>query len=234
MKDATQAAENQVIASLAEQQLDVPPANDESVRAYLLQNPDFFSRCPELLEKLVIPHERSGSVSLVEKQSEILRNKVRQLSRKIHQLIAIAKQNERIYRVYVDLNLRLWRCTDFEDIQNTLEQVMLQQLKLSAVAIKPFKGPYAMPEIQQRLFIEKHFKNRAFYFGRLTEHEKHLLFDEQTAQSCVLVRLGVDNDCGILAVGSNDPGHFNPDMDTLLLTQLQQFLNILLPDILGA
>lgn len=227
MKDATQPS----IATLdarEEEQLSA-----EQVRAYLLQNPSFFAHCPELLEKLEIPHEQHGSVSLVEKQSEILRNKVRQLSRKIHQLIAIAKQNERIYRVYVDLNIKLWQCKDFGDIQNTLEEVMLTQLKLSAVAVKPFAGPYAMSELHQRLFTEKHFKNKLFYFGRLSQHEKQLLFDEQPAESVVLVRLGIDKDLGILAVGSNDPGHFNPDMDTLLLTQLQQFLNILLPDAIG-
>ncbi|WP_100657687.1 DUF484 family protein [Alteromonas flava] len=227
MKDATQPS----IATLdahEEEQLSA-----EQVRAYLLQNPSFFAHCPELLEKLEIPHEQHGSVSLVEKQSEILRNKVRQLSRKIHQLIAIAKQNERIYRVYVDLNIKLWQCKDFGDIQNTLEEVMLTQLKLSAVAVKPFAGPYAMSELHQRLFTEKHFKNKLFYFGRLSQHEKQLLFDEQPAESVVLVRLGTDKDLGILAVGSNDPGHFNPDMDTLLLTQLQQFLNILLPDAIG-
>lgn len=228
MKDATQTADNAITALSTE---DASVSADD-VRAYLLNNPEFFAHYPELLEKMHIPHEQHGSVSLVEKQSEILRNKVRQLSRKIHQLIAIAKQNERIYRVYVDLNIRLWQCKDFADIQNTLEQVMLQQLKLSAVSIRPFRGPFAMTEIHQRLFTEKHFKNKLFYFGRLNQHEKHLLFDEQPAESAVLVRLGGDDDLGILAVGSNDPGHFNPDMDTLLLTQLQQFLNILLPDLL--
>lgn len=229
MKDATQTADS-AIATIAP---DDAAVRAEDVRAYLLNNPEFFAHYPELLEKLVIPHEQHGSVSLVEKQSEILRNKVRQLSRKIHQLIAIAKQNERIYRVYVDLNIRLWQCKDFADIQTTLEQVMLQQLKLSAVSIKPFSGPFAISEIHQRLFVEKHFKNKMFYFGRLSAHEKQLLFDEQPAESVVLVRLGTEDDLGILAVGSNDPGHFNPDMDTLLLTQLQQFLNILLPDLVG-
>jgi uncharacterized protein YigA (DUF484 family) len=231
MKDATQTAEEQNVTSMEAVDTHLPDA--DSVRQYLLQNPEFFSHYPELLEKMHVPHEQHGSVSLVEKQSEILRNRVRHLSRKIHQLIAIAKQNERIYRVYVDLNLKLWSCKDFGDIQDTLEKVMLKQLKLSAVSIKPFQGPYAMSEIQQRLFIEKHFKNKAFYFGRVSDHEKQLLFDEQPAESVVLVRLGSNNDLGILAVGSNDPGHFNPDMDTLLLTQLQQFLNILLPDLIG-
>ena len=75
----------------------------QDVYTFLAQNPDFFIRYPELLEKIKIPHAQKGSVSLVEIQSEQLRKKVRQLNLKLSQLVSIAKQNEKIYRVYTDL-----------------------------------------------------------------------------------------------------------------------------------
>ena len=65
----------------------------EQVAAYLRENPDFFSKFPQLIEKITIPHVHKGSVSLVELQSEQLRKKVRSLSHKLNQLISIAKQN---------------------------------------------------------------------------------------------------------------------------------------------
>lgn len=204
----------------------------DEVTKYLITHPQFFAAHPQLLEQLEIPHIHKGSVSLVERQSEQLRHKVRQLTGKLSQLISIAKQNEDIYRIYADLNLRILRCTDISAVQMVLAEVMQEQLNLSSVALKPYKGAFALPEIQRKLFFEKRFKDNAFFFGRLSEHEKKLLFNDQQAESVALLLLGAQGELGILAIGSMDPGHFNPDMDTLLITQLQQFLSILLPKLL--
>lgn len=204
----------------------------EQVAAYLLENPDFFTQFPHIIEQIIIPHVHKGSVSLVELQSEQLRKKVRSLSHKLNQLISIAKQNEAIYRVYADLNLRILKSTNFDDLTFILEEVIQENLQLASVTLKPFKGAHALPEIQQRLFIEKRFKRDQFFFGRLSDHERKLLFADQEANSAALLLIGDSGELGILAIGSKDPGHFNPDMDTLLITQLQQFLGVLLPKML--
>lgn len=205
----------------------------EEVKDYLLANPEFFAQYPGLAERIDIPHHQKGSVSLVELQSEQLRKKSRQLSHKLSQLIAIAKQNEKIYRIYADLNLQLLKCRYFSEVQDTLEDCMKQKLKMSAVSLKSFGGANALPEIQRKLFIEKRFKQDCFFFGRLSQHEKHLLFGDEPAESVALILLGDKGELGILAIASRDPSHFNPDMDTLLITQLQQFLNVSLPNLAG-
>jgi uncharacterized protein YigA (DUF484 family) len=204
----------------------------EQVAAYLLENPDFFTQFPQVIEQISIPHSHKGSVSLVELQSEQLRKKVRSLSHKLNQLISIAKQNEAIYRVYADLNLRILKSTNLDDLTFILEEAIQENLQLASVTLKPFKGAHALPEIQRRLFIEKRFKRHKFFFGRLSDHERKLLFADQEANSVALLLIGDLGELGILAIGSKDPGHFNPEMDTLLITQLQQFLGILLPKML--
>lgn len=205
----------------------------EVVRDYLLNHKEFFVHNVDLLEKLAIPHDTKGSVSLVEAQSEQLRRKIRILSQRLNQLITVAKQNEKIYRVYVSLNLQLMSCKSLDDIQTILELTMLEQLKLSSVKIIPFKGIMALPELQQRLFIEKRFKKEQFFFGRLSNHEKQLLFTDEVAESVALVLIGEEKPLGLLACGSADAGHFSPNMDTLLLRQLKQMLNILLSECLN-
>ena len=150
----------------------------------------------------------------------------------MNQLITIAKQNEAIYRVYADLNLRILKATNLDDLKFILEEVIQENLKLASISLKPFKGAHALPEIQQRLFIEKRFKRQKFFFGRLSDHERKLLFADQDANSVALLLIGDLGELGILAIGSKDPGHFNPEMDTLLITQLQQFLGIMLPKML--
>lgn len=205
----------------------------EQVSHYLTSHPQFFAQHSDLLSKLEIPHSQKGAVSLVELQAEQLRKKVSLLNHKLSQLISIAKQNEEIYRIYADLNLRILKCNEFVDVQLTLEKILQEQLQLSCASLKPFKGPFALPEIQQRLFIEKRFKKEHFFFGRLSDHERKLLFADQEAESVALLLLGERGELGILAIGSKDSGHFHPEMDTLLITQLQQFLNILLPKLLA-
>jgi uncharacterized protein YigA (DUF484 family) len=204
----------------------------QQVANYLLANPEFFEQNPSLVEKFNIPHTQKGSVSLVELQSEQLRKKVRTLNHKLSQLISIAKRNEEIYRIYADLNIRILKCTSMEDLVFILEEVIQENLNLASVSLMPFKGAHALPEIQRRLFIEKRFKREKFFFGRLSDHERKLLFPEQDVKSVALLLLGDLGELGILAIGSTDPSHFNPDMDTLLISQLQQFMGILLPKLL--
>ncbi|WJG09661.1 DUF484 family protein [Aliiglaciecola sp. LCG003] len=211
----------------------VADINSLDVARYIEQHPDFFIDFPELTEKLKLPHQQKGSISLFELQSEQLRKKNRMLSHKLSQLIAIAKKNEEIYRIYADLNLQLITCRFFSEVQDKLEDIMLDRLRLSAVTLKSFSGAHALPEIQRKLFIEKRFKQEFFFFGRISSHEKQLLFADQSVESVALMLLGDRGELGILAIASHDPGHFNPDMDTLLITQLQQFLNVLLPNLAG-
>ena len=212
---------------------DTTELSSADVHAFLLENPEFFAQYPDLLEKIKLPHEHKGSVSLVEIQSDQLRQKVRQLNFKLNQLVTIAKQNEKIYRVYTDLNVQLLRCESVAEVQFTLEDVLQERLQLSSAVIKSFKGPHAIPELQRRLFTEKRFKNTNFFFGRLSQHERQLLFGESPAESVALMLLGDNRDLGILGISSSDASHFTPDMDTLLLQQLQQVLNIILPEMMG-
>ncbi|MBU2980078.1 DUF484 family protein [Alteromonas sp. C1M14] len=210
-----------------------PDLSVEAVRDFLLQHPEFFVHNADTLEQLVIPHQEKGSVSLVELQSEQLRKKVRQLNYKLSQLIGVAKQNEKIYRVYTDLNVEILRCKSVSEIQYKLETVLQERLNLQSVVLHLFRGPHALQELQRRLIIEKRFKTSTFFFGRLSQHEKQVIFGQETAESAALILLGDNQDMGILAVGSDDASHFTPDMDTLLLKQLQQVMNITMPNLLG-
>ncbi|MDC8829613.1 DUF484 family protein [Alteromonas gilva] len=212
---------------------DFPEVGDvtaEQVGQFLVENPDFFIQHPSILQSLQIPHAQKGSVSLVELQSEQMRKKVRLLNYKLSQLISIAKQNEKIYRAYAELNLRLLKCKDISDILLLLQETLQEELSLASVELKMFKGANALPELQKRLFMEKRFKQTPYFFGRLSQHEKQLMFGDQTAESTALILLGDNNDLGILAVGSHSADHFTPDMDTLLLNQLREVLNVVLPE----
>lgn len=205
----------------------------EWVKDYLLANPDFFNRYPILVEELNIPHDQRGAVSLVELQSQQLRGKVQELQGKISQLMSVAKQNERIYRIYADLNLALFNCRSMKEILAALNKSICDELNLQAVSLKLFSGEDAFPEAQKQHFITHRLKQKDFFFGRMTQEETEQLFPDTNVSSVAIMLLKHETEVGLLVIGSYEEDHFHPDMDTLLIQQLQQMLSLLLPKILA-
>src|SRR5215468_10055798 len=78
---------------------------DVSVAEYLQTYPDFFERNSPLLVKLRLPHLRNAgsTVSLVERQVEVLRERNQALERKLKELVDVARANDaladRIHRL---------------------------------------------------------------------------------------------------------------------------------------
>src|SRR3984885_831012 len=79
--------------------------NDDTVAEYLQTYPDFFERNGPLLTKLRLPHLRDAgaTVSLVERQVEVLRERNQSLERKLKELVDVARANDaladRIHRL---------------------------------------------------------------------------------------------------------------------------------------
>ena len=72
-------------------------SEEESIAAYLQRNPEFFERHQALLARLQLPHARGGStISLVERQIEVLREKQAALESKLAELVHVARANDAI------------------------------------------------------------------------------------------------------------------------------------------
>jgi uncharacterized protein len=70
---------------------------EDAIAAYLQHNPDFFERHQALLTRLRIPHARGGStISLVERQIEVLREKHAALEDKLAELVSVARANDAV------------------------------------------------------------------------------------------------------------------------------------------
>src|SRR6185436_19236579 len=77
--------------------------DEEKIERYLTANPDFFERHQALLGRMRLPRMRTGStVSLVERQVEVLRDQKADADRRLAEFIAVARANdqlaERIHR----------------------------------------------------------------------------------------------------------------------------------------
>ncbi|HLY52761.1 MAG TPA: DUF484 family protein, partial [Steroidobacteraceae bacterium] len=72
-------------------------SEEETIAAYLQRNPEFFERHQAVLARLKLPHARGGAaISLVERQIEVLREKLAGLEGKLAELLRTARANDAI------------------------------------------------------------------------------------------------------------------------------------------
>ncbi len=68
--------------------------DEEAVAHYLQQNTDFFERHPQLLARLRLHHPRNGAtISLIERQVEVLREKFQAQEQKLAEFVRVARAN---------------------------------------------------------------------------------------------------------------------------------------------
>ncbi|WP_259365382.1 DUF484 family protein [Colwellia sp. BRX10-3] len=206
---------------------------DELIVSYLQEYPEFFNRQAEFVTSLRLPDHQRGTISLVERQLSQQRQKIHNLEEEITQLMVIANQNEQLFTLYSDLYLRLLDCTTAAELLDCLHQATTQLLSLDALKlwlVKPTDIKHSsLISHDCAEIIENRLSKDDYYFGRLQQSEQELIFAEPSTGSVVLVRLTHNQeDVGFLAISSQDAKHFDPRMDTLLLSQFKKLVAKLL------
>jgi uncharacterized protein len=205
---------NSVMTEPLMPQTDVP-FDELIIREYLLDNPDFFNRYPELLLAMRLPHMERGAISLVERRQEMLRQRVSQLEEEITSLLTMAARNEKIYQFNTELSFQLLNCADLVSLKEVLADSLKLQFNFSHVRLISVLDTDMKAIWDQRL-------HKGHYFGRLTQQEAKRLFGSEVG-SVALTKLSEDNPV-IFAIASQDATHFHPDMDNMLLEQLRRLL----------
>ena len=210
---------------------------EESIAAYLQHNPDFFERHQALLARLRLPHVRGGStISLVERQIEVLREKHASLEGKLAELVQVARGNDAIAEKLHRFTRRLLGATsqsqaitqietslreDFDafhgvlvligDPANSTEQRFVRYIRADDPNLKSFETLFASG------------KPRC---GQARDSQREFLFgsDANDIGSIALVPLGEKGSVGLLAIGSTDRDRFHPGMSTEFLARMGELI----------
>jgi len=206
---------------------------DELVCAYLREHPDFFLRQPDLLANLRLHDQQRGVVSLVERQQQTLRAKNHQLQEEITQLMTIANHNEQLFGLYSDLYLRLFDCNSVPEILDCLSQTTIELLSLANFKVwlsaEHTIAHHSIIHVDCQGVVNNRLANENFYFGRLQQSEQQRLFNQIGVGSVILIKLMHQQQVlGLIAISSDDDQHFEPHMDTLLISQFSQLVAKLL------
>ncbi|ALN87935.1 hypothetical protein LC55x_4687 [Lysobacter capsici] len=204
---------------------------------WLRRHPRFLQQFPDLSLSLVVPREEGSAASLASYQLEVLRDKNRELSRRLHELFANAQDNERLAVRTHQLTLALMRQDNAADTLRAMAASLAEDFNGDLVRLIVFK-PYDGLSDNEWLQIIEESDPRLQPFrdalsdgeplcGRLQPEKHAVLYGERAAdvQSTALLPLPGS---GLIAVGSRDPNRFFPGMGTLFLRMMGESLAVAL------
>ena len=203
------------------------------VAAWLRRHPNFLQQFPDLALSLVVPREAGSASSLASYQLEVLRDKNRELNRRLQELSGNAQDNERLAvrtqqltlalmrqdnaadtlramaaSLAEDFNGDLVRLVMFAPVEGLDDAEWLQQIDADDARLQPFRDCLADGEpLCGRLQPDKH----ALLYG---------VRADEVQSTALLPLAGV----GLVAVGSGDPNRFFPGMGTLFLRMMGEAL----------
>ncbi len=209
--------------------------SDKTVQDYLEANPDFFERHGALLRSMQLPHEAGGSVSLIERQVSMLRQKELKQRRQLKELIEVARANDLLSAKIHELTLQLFAAKDLHASISSVEEAMRSGFNADQAVLVLFGDPALFEDIDVGRFFrvvkrnddtlgpfDTFLKSNTPRCGQVRDSQRHFLFQEDADEigSVVLVPLGKKAHIGFIAIGSADADRFHPGMSVDFLARV--------------
>ena len=213
--------------------------SEDSIADYLKSHPDFFERHAPLVLGLKLPHRAGGAtISLVERQVSLLRQRNSQLERQFKDLVAVAKQNDALVEKIHQLCLKLMRAPTLKQRLERLETGLREDFaaERAVLVLFPASPTEAVregfvrrlgtddPDVRPFATFLRAAKPRC---GPLRDRQKNIFDrDADAVSSAALVPLGSEARLGFLVIGSRDPDHFHPGKRMDFLARLGEVLAV--------
>ena len=208
----------------------------EQVCEYLLASPSFFNQHPELLDDIQVTDQRDGVVSLTMRQLAVLREKNEKLQKQLEGLLAIARENDALFGRMQQLTTTLIDARCIEDVFATLDDTLRECFGADFFAIRlvgsgdeesfPISDVVWQKSDSQLEHFKRVFESQKIKCGLPTHAQAEALFNEQAedVRSAALIPLKINQQDGLLAIGSKDTDRFHPTMGTLFLAHLGELV----------
>jgi uncharacterized protein YigA (DUF484 family) len=209
--------------------------SEQAVCEYLAAHPDFFERNARVLGKLRIPHETGGTVSLVERQVSMLRQKEMKLERQLRELIQVARDNDVLAEKIHKLGIHLLAADGLNATVAAVEEAMRAGFGADQAVLVLFGNPDGFDDVDAGRFFRvvqredealgpfsTFLKGSGPRCGQVRDAQRNFLFkaDAEDIGSVALVPLGNKASIGFLAIGSVDSNRFHPGMSIDFLNRV--------------
>jgi uncharacterized protein YigA (DUF484 family) len=207
--------------------------NETDVADYLAKNPDFFMRHKPLLEVMSVPHETGRAVSLIERQTSLLRDRNQKLTIHLSDLIDIARHNDSQFEKTKRMVLALLDSATLDDVAVALEESLCRDFYGDETSLVLFSdNPLNVNNLKilprdTAGVIEPLMKTNMPTCGQLSLIENRFLFEDDAVkvQSAAVIPLVKGETIGLLAIGSYDPYYFQSSQGTLFLSYVGEVLS---------
>ena len=203
----------------------------EDVASYLRQHPEFFEQYADALAEIAIPHPHGGrTISISERQILTLREKSKQLEGKLREIIQFGEENDAIGEKMHRLTLALLGARDIGAVLNSVYLNLREDFAVPHVVLRMWRtdGRTDLPEFSP-------VSGAARDFAASLTHPyccAHAMVDTDTLfgeaaphlRSFSYVPLRDGEAFGLLALASEDPQRFYPEMGTLYLKRLGEVI----------
>jgi len=212
-------------------------SEEDSIAAYLQRNPEFFERHQAVLARLKLPHARGGAaISLVERQIEVLREKLGALEGKLAELVRTARANDAIADRLHRFTRRLLRAVPQAEAIARIEAGLREDFDAFHSALILVGDAASLPgqtfvrvvppEDANLKSFESLFASGKPRCGQARDSQREFLFGPEGLEmgSVALVPLGEKGSIGLLALGSVDRDRFHPGMSTEFLARMADLI----------
>jgi uncharacterized protein YigA (DUF484 family) len=194
---------------------------DEDVAQYLQDNPQFFNTYAEMLSEVSIPHPHGGrAVSLPERQMVTLREKNKELERKMREMLEFARENDALQDKVHQFILSLFGAHDLMGFQDVVSGKLRDIFAVPHVVLHVWKGLPPSAEVLsfadlqlQPVCLHHPVHDTQSWFGEAAPHLRSFAY--------LPLRMG-EKSTGLLILASEDPQRFYPEMGTLFLQRIAE------------
>lgn len=216
---------------------------DEQVASHLRSHPDFFERHPSVLSELSVPHVQSGpAISLVERQTLVLRERIRSMELKLADLLRHGQENDAISNAMQRWIRGLFLHREERSLPEHLSASLAHIFSVpqSGIAIWQADAQWADEPWCMRAapdYAEQIDQMMTPICGPVSLSPAASLLPDGAAhaQSIAVIplRIGAAPEAyGVLVLGSPDPKRFGPDLGVAFLERIGEIASAALQRIL--
>lgn len=205
----------------------------KDVAQYLKDHPEFFNQYADALAQITIPDPHGGrAVSITERQIGTLRDQVKRLEVKLAELIRFGEENDVLSGKAHRLDVALASAADAESVLQVLYTHLGGDFAVPHVAVRLWDvpGDPAAPEFTPMSVAAHEFAAtlKRPYCGAGSGPDVLGWFGEGGGHVRSLALLALRRGpatFGLLALGSEDPQRFYPEMGTLYLERIGEVIS---------